>query len=242
MPSFLKTHWIYIVIGFATVLVAIIGFLILQRVKTQQEVNQQIAMAPAPGIEKTTPPTELTNIDFSVTEPTPEPGTESKPSCVNMTATPPQGTVPATITFTVQTQGVQGKGLVFAFDFGDEKTQSVERLITNPKGTEVQNMSHTYTEPGMYQVTVAVSYSDNGGSSYCEGQVAISGIANEEAASESAQTLTPTTAPKQTAIAYPTTAENESIPVPNVPVAGGLVPTAAAAVGGIVILLLAFIL
>ena len=252
MGSFVKNNWVYIFIGFALVLVIGLGFLVYQRM---QELNS--------GKTSTEEKTELS---FSLEQK--QPGSVE---CLELSATPQKGSAPLTVSFVGRAQGTQGDTLFFSYVFGDNTTLEVERLITSTDGVETQAISHTYTTPGSYTAELTLSASDTV-STPCSTIIAVTGVSENIDTGSTALSPTPTTtvlakgatltptkptpSPTVTSIKTPTPTravvptlektsadtDNNETAVPEIPKAGGFLPTVILTAGGIAVLLLAFFL
>lgn len=258
MGTFFRGNWVYIFIGFAVVIVVVLGYFItnrLQILKTPQTVTEQ----------PTQTGEDRTEISFSLDQVTPAPSTV--PSCISLAVTPNQGSAPFTASFESKAVGTIGENLIFHFNFGDEQEQTIERLVTNDTGREDQNITHTYTQPGNFTAILTVEDSKGISEVTCQTQIAVGGVVTSLVPSNTPQpialgsTLTPTprlpsptTTPRINTPTptrrisptpeevFPTTIIDDSIPAPEVPTAGGFAPTVAAGIGGIVIILLSILL
>src|SRR5690606_22790880 len=74
----------------------------------------------------------------------PEP-VNTPPVIDSLTADPASGEVPLDVDFAIEASDADGDELTYAWDFGDGE------------GSDEQNPSHTYTEPGAYEAEVTVS-------------------------------------------------------------------------------------
>lgn len=255
--QFFRNNWIYIIIAFAVVLLGGIGYVTYSRL---QEIAQRDVVVVPPATQTSPSPTGMaeTNEVELTFQITPIPGEQL--SCLELVATPLEGNVPLTVSFSGVAQELADEGVTFTFDFGDESSQTVEAAVTTDDGIVSEDMSHTYTEPGVFTATLLVeSASGLVTSESCALTITAGGLAQEplggtDESTPVAQLLpTDTPVPSPTRIATPTRPatptptideleedEDENVPVPDVPEAGGFLPTALAAIGGLAIIVLAF--
>lgn len=253
MIHFLKLHWLYIVIGFLVVVLTGIGITIVRELRFRQE--DVLIPAPVPEVIVTEAPSPSpTPMEEEITVP---PGSETdKLRCVDLLAEPSSGTVPFTASFSATAQDPQARSVLFHFSFGDDTEQSIEKNVTALDGIVIQYIQHTYTEPGLYTAAVALE-NERGdiAEESCTTTIQAGGIARtEEIATPSAGgstggltiatpsatttvvSLTPTSSPSATVT--PTTI----VAVPEIPEAGGFLPTIFAGLGGILIVVVALLL
>ena len=251
--NFLKHYWIYIVVAFSVVFLAGVGYL------TYTRLNQ--LSLPEPETPELEPTQELANeveVEFEISPPV---SRAEGLSCIELVATPLEGSVPMTVSFTGLASD-SSDTITFAFDFGDETSQSVEADIISESGTVTQLITHTYTKPGSYTASLAVSsVNDEQTSSACTitinaGGLAVSSPTPQISPTLIAQILSPTpipptgvsTLPPATPTTLPTASPTRApsptndIEVPQVPQAGSFLPTSLLLVGGIFIVILAFVL
>jgi len=251
---FLKLHWLYILIGFLVVVLAGIGITIFRELRLRQE--DVLLPAPEPEVTVTEAPSPSPTPPAEEEISAPSTGTETeKLQCIDLVAEPSSGSVPFTASFSATAKDPQARSVLFHFFFGDDTEQSIEKNVTALDGIAVQYIQHTYTEPGLYTagVTLENELGDIAEES-CTTTIQAGGIARtEEMATSSAGatggltvatpsatlavvSLTPTAT---LSIAVTPTA---AVAVPDIPEAGGFLPTVFAGLGGIFIVVIALLL
>lgn len=264
----MRSHGIYFLIGFTLIVLTGIGYFTWQRL---QELQQPAPLPPVAQEQTPRPEGPSAELSFSLAgSPTPglatEQTTQTLPTCLSLTASPRDGTVPLTVLFTGQAVEKSATVLLFHFDFGDDTSQTVERLVTAPDGTETQTINHTYTEPGNYTASLIVENDNGTKSTACTAKLQIGGLAQSGEGATTPVTGTPTTSllaqaptktPIPTKVASPTptkistpTPTKKPTPTstfqepfaPDVPKAGGFLPTVLAAVAGLAIIALPLLL
>jgi len=224
--QFFRNNWIYIAIAFAVMLLAGIGYITYARLNELTVQDATPALTPTPTEAADTNEVELT---FQITPPAGE-----ELSCLELVATPLKGNVPLSVSFSGVAQELTDEEVSFTFDFGDESSQTVETAVTTSDGIVSQDITHTYTEPGEFTALLTVeSTSGTVTSESCSIDIAAGGLAQVPIGGPSESTSVAQLLSTDTPVP-------EDVPVPDIPEAGGFLPTALAALGGLAIILLAF--
>ncbi|MCR4263205.1 MAG: PKD domain-containing protein [Candidatus Roizmanbacteria bacterium] len=246
--QFFKNNWIYIVIAFAVVLLGGIGYITYSRLNQLTLRDTTTPPSPVPEVPLPTDSVDTNKVELTF-QITPPPGEEL--SCLELVATPLEGNVPLSVSFSGVAQELTNEEVSFTFDFGDETSQTVDAAVATTDGIVSQDITHTYTDPGEFTAVLTVqSVSGTVTSESCTLDIAAGGLAEEPIGGPSESTsvaqLLPTDTPvpsptrSLTRTPTPTPDDSEEVPVPDVPEAGGFLPTALAALGGLAIILLAF--
>lgn len=164
------------------------------------------------------------------------------PVCTGLSASPTSGTEPVTVHFVGSGTDPDGPIQKFEFTYGDGKNQTIEKNVGNTGSVEID---HTYTVSGSFVATLRIQ--DNNGvwsdpTDNCSVTITTSGGPTV--------TPSPTTtqkggvAPTATRTPTPTrSASASATPVaPNVPVSGGILPTLAIGLSGLLIIGLGLLL
>lgn len=178
------------------------------------------------------------------TTPQSTPTANQHPVCTGLSASPTSGTAPLTVHFVGSGTDPDGPIQKFDFTYGDGKTQQIEKDVGITGSVEVD---HTYTVSGSFVATLRIQ--DNNGvwsdpTDNCSVTITTSGGLTV--------TPSPTTtqrggvAPTATRTPTPTASEAASASatpvVPEVPVSGGIIPTLAVGLSGLLIIGLGLLL
>lgn len=172
------------------------------------------------------------------------------PICQALSASPNSGTAPLTVHFVASAQDLDGSIKKFEFNYGDGKSQTIEKNIGSKGSLEID---HTYTSGGSFTATLKVqdntnawsnpvescqqiiTVEDNSSSALSKNSTQIGGpsvLGSAVLATTSA--ATPTKNPQATATA--------TAILPNIPTAGGFLPTILVGLGGMLIIFLGLVL
>jgi PKD repeat protein len=255
-----------ILLGLIVVLLAMViifAYMIYNRMKAPVQPTET---TPISESEKKTEESELS---FSLNEnSTTTKSDKPTIACLDLAAEPSSGTPPVTVTFTGIAQNNTPNSLFFVFNTGRANTtKSIESKPT-ADGIQFESYVYTYNQPGNYTATLTIKSEDQEYTSQdCEVSLAIGSSTTAKttvnptnavggpttttpAKLAQAGTVTPTivrTTPTKipSSKLSPTTKINKTptpvnnVPLPDVPKAGGLLPTLVAGLGGLAVVLLA---
>ena len=207
--------------------------------------NCTIVQVPTPTpttvVTSTPTPTTVTpTIPVNTPTPTPTTGQNPPPVCEALSISPSSGTAPLTVEF-IGTGSDNTAVTRFEFTYGDGEVQTIEKDVATRGSVEV---SHTYTKVGTFTATLKVHDQKglwSSSSDACSKTITTSG-------SEPTVTPTPTgtqvggLSPTNTPIPTKVSTASATPAAPDVPVAGGIVPTIGVALGGLAIIVLGILL
>lgn len=200
----------------------------------------------AEGVSPTTPPSACT-VTFTLnptSTPTPGPSATptltltptltptpvpNAPSCSSLSASPTSGDAPLVVSF-VASGFADSSGFIsgFEFTFGDGATKNVDQTFHT---TDSYTITHSYANPGSYVATVRIKDNNGNWSSIpdaCKQTITVKGPGptstpvptNTPAATNIPAGPTNTPGPQAKVLPSPTSA----VAVPQVPVAGNVIP------------------
>lgn len=231
-----QKYWLYLLLVFVTLFLALLSLITVVKLKQIQPVAPTVPQRVPQAAEPVTtaapiPSKTCAPLSFSLEVKASESASlasleNTPPECTALSATPSEGTVPLTVKFTGGGEDKDGKVATFEFSFGDGSEQVIEKKTATARSIETQDISHTYTKAGNYTASLKVK-DENGASSplseSCQVIIAVGGPLG--APGESTPEATET-----------------AIPLPEVPEAGGFLPTILTILGGGIIILLGVLL
>lgn len=174
------------------------------------------------------------------------PSENQHPICTGLSASPTSGTQPVTVHFVGSGTDPDGPIQKFEFTYGDGKTQQIEKDVGNSGSVEID---HTYTVSGSFVASLRIQ--DNNGvwsdpTDKCSVILTTSGgptvTPSPTATQKGGVAPTATRTPTPTKSASPPVGGSATPVAPNVPVAGGLLPTLAVGLSGLLIIGLGLLL
>ncbi|MBI4130645.1 PKD domain-containing protein [Candidatus Roizmanbacteria bacterium] len=196
MTNFFRSHWVYIFVGFILVLASGIAIAVFTGMgRLQLPIALPLLQPPEttetiPTVMPTAAPEDFAELAFSLEtggkrEATETAMTIQEPLCIELAATPAQGTIPLTTNFTGYAVDENATSLLFNFSFGDGTNQTVERVTGSPDDLESQSINHTYTEAGNFRASLTVQNEKGVKSSIpCETQIQVGGIVQPNSEAE----------------------------------------------------------
>lgn len=216
---------------------------------TSQSTDRSTIIAQAPTEAPTQPPPTMppANTPTQIVSTTPN----QLPLCTGLSASPTSGKIPLTVLFIGSGTDLDGTLQKFEFNYGDGQEQTIAKNVGDTGNIEI---SHTYTQSGGF--TASLRLVDNSGglsapTELCRVAIITTGgkVAGETTENIGQPNLTPTVTPtptvKITGTVTPTrtptptkvaSASATPVTAPNVPTAGGILPTLIVGIGGLLIL------
>ncbi len=216
----------------------------LQKETGKKASQKTIALAPTLTLVPTSIPT-VTPTTIPV-----KTAANQLPLCTGLSASPTSGRTPLTVHFIASGTDLNGTLKKFEFNYGDGQIQQIEKKMGDSGSLEID---HTYTAAG--QFTAVLRIQDNNDSwsapsSLCQLPITTTGssvlaVSDGIGQPNLTPTVTPTPTVKVTGTITPTrtptptkvaSASATPVTAPDVPVAGGFLPTLLVGLGGFLIL------
>lgn len=200
----------------------------------------RVSRTPTPRVSRTPTPTITPGGPTLTPTPTTTTTTNQNPICVGLSASPTSGTAPLTVHFIGTGEDSDGPVKKFEFDWGDGKTQTIEKDVGSRGTVEID---HTYTLSGTFISTLRIQ--DNNGawsspSDDCSASIEPSGGPTVSPRPTSTPTLLAKggTGPTPTVTKIPTVkaSPQPTAVEPDVPVSGGIMPTMLVGFTGLLII------